>query len=276
VRVSLLVGLVSAWLAVSSAAPAQSRPAPAGSTDRLQARHEIAVLEGVLENAVQYGAQMLNRRLQATSPAPDVVLLSGPARARGFRLDGYGVFFDVEFPALRRSLIWSFRTLDRPDPVVAAAVQDLRRTLQSITDPQVRQMVERTLQLLEGRARPSRAPGEAPGGAIAAASTAAEPVSAGPTSPGAGPQDAGAIYLAEVRNALIGAMLDHAGPIAVAPDEWLTVAARESGDRRLVPGDPEDAALTIVVRLKGSDLAALRAGRLEREDARKRIDAREY
>jgi hypothetical protein len=281
VKVALFAGLVCVSLAGTSAAAAQSRPAaaqPAGPPDGFQTHHEITVLEGVLETAVQYGAQMLNRRLLAAASAPDVVLLSGVARARGFRLDGYGVFFDVEFPALRRSVVWSFRTLDRPDPAFVSAIQDLRRSMQSVTDPQTRQMLDQTLKLLEARTRPARGTPGAPSGGIAASSTAA----VGAPSPGVAQGDAanmddpGAVYLAEVKSALIDAMLEHAGPIDIAPDEWLTVAARESDDHRLVPGDPGDAATTLILRLRGSDLAALRKGRLAGEDVRKRVEVREY
>jgi hypothetical protein len=276
VRVSLFAGLVCLSLAGMSVAAAQSRP-PAGPGDQLQARHDVAVLEGVLENAVQYAAQMLNRRLQAAASAPDVVLLSGVARARGFRLDGYGVLFDVEFPALRRSVVWSFRTLDRPDPALVSAIEDLRRNMQAVADPQTKQALERTLKLLEARTRPSRGAGDPASGAISAASTdLAQRSPAVAPGIGASMDDPGAAYLEEVKNALIDAMLDHAGPINIAPEEWLTVAARESDDRRIVTGDPDDAATTLVLRLKGSDLAALRKGRLPAEDAKKRVEVREY
>ena len=53
------------------------------------------------------------RARSALLGAVGLVLLAGAARARGFRLDGYGVFFDVEVPALRRSVAWSFRVLDQ-------------------------------------------------------------------------------------------------------------------------------------------------------------------
>jgi hypothetical protein len=71
-------------------------------------------------------------------------------------------------------------------------------------------------------------------------------------------------------------MLDHSGPIGVGNDEWLTVAARDNEHRdRLVPGDPYDL-LTIVLRIRGSDLAAFRADRISRDEARKRVEVREF
>ena len=243
----------------------------------MHARHEISVMEGILENAVQYGAQVLNRRLQASAAAPDMVLLSGASRARGFRLDGYGVFFDVEFPAIRRSVVWSFRMLDRPDPALRSAFQDLRRNVQSLSDPRARQDLERALNLFEGQMRPFIGAGQAaaPGAITAASTDAGRPPAASAPGPTATMEDPRAIYLGEVKNALVDAMLDHGGPIGVGQDEWLTVAARES-DGRVVPGDPGDAATTVILRIKGSDLAGVREGRLPREEARKRIEAREF
>src|SRR5207248_6061187 len=57
-----------------------------------------------------------------SSTTPQSVLLTGLARARGFRLDGYGVLFDVEFPSIRRSVAWTMRALERPDPELLAAI----------------------------------------------------------------------------------------------------------------------------------------------------------
>ena len=65
-------------------------------------------MEKVLERAVQLGAQRVRAQVQAALPyAPDMLVISGMARARGFWLDGYGVFFDVDVPAMRKSLIWT-------------------------------------------------------------------------------------------------------------------------------------------------------------------------
>ena len=85
------------------------------------------------------------------------------------------------------------------------------------------------------------------------------------------------IYQTEIANALVNAILDYKGSVGVGANEWLTVAARESVlDRRFVPGDPNDTAITIILRIKGSDLQALREGTLTREDGLKRVDVKHY
>ena len=59
----------------------------------------------------------------------------------------------------------------------------------------------------------------------------------------------------------MSAVVDYRGSLGVGANEWLTVAARESVfDRRFVWRHPNDTAITIIVRIKGSDLQALREG----------------
>jgi hypothetical protein len=83
-------------------------------------------------------------------------------------------------------------------------------------------------------------------------------------------------YTREVKSALIDAMIENSGPLTLGPDEWLTVAARDNVPRDpLVPGDTADFS-TLIFRLKGSDLAAFRAGRLTLEEARQKVEVREY
>jgi hypothetical protein len=62
--------------------------------------------------------------------------------------------------------------------------------------------------------------------------------------------------------------------MGIGPEEWLTVAARDN-EERLAPGDLYEV-LTIVLRIKGADLAAFRAERLTREEARNRVEVREF
>ena len=80
------------------------------------------------------------------------------------------------------------------------------------------------------------------------------------------------IYQTEIANALVNAIVEYKGSVGVGASEWLTVAARESVlDRRFVPGDPNDTVITIILRIKGSDLQALREGTLAREEGLKRV-----
>lgn len=88
--------------------------------------------------------------------------------------------------------------------------------------------------------------------------------------------DPRAIYATEMTNALIDAILEYGAPVGVAPDEWLTVAARESFDLRFMPDDQNGAATTLLLRIKGSDLNALHDRRLSSEDARKRVEVKQY
>ena len=93
------------------------------------------------------------------------------------------------------------------------------------------------------------------------------------TPPTVAVEDPRIFYAAELTNALMNAILDNGVTAGVGPDEWLTVAARESLDLRFLPDDP---ATTLILRVKGSDLAALRDKRLSREDAKKRIEVKQY
>src|SRR5262245_2771966 len=98
---------------------------PAKPVDLSDLRHHIYVMEGALARAVNFGASRLTREVRTVMP--DVFVLAGEAQARGVYLDGYGVFFDVEVPMLRQSMMWSLRTMmDQDDQATQAAVNDLR------------------------------------------------------------------------------------------------------------------------------------------------------
>ena len=71
-------------------------------------------------------------------------------------------------------------------------------------------------------------------------------------------------------------MIENSGPLPVGDNEWLTVAARDNiRPDRLIPGDTSNIS-SIVFRIKGSDLAAFRAGRVTLEDTRKRVEAQQF
>lgn len=264
--------VLAAVTVVAVAAPALAQTPAAAIPDKR--RLDIKVMEGALVGAVRHGAEVLGAQLKPYNP--NLVLLTGTARARGFLLEGYGAFFDVEIPALRESVAWSIRTMAmEPDPVLVQLLTTLRRNLAAIQDPAVRARVQQDITQLEQQIPTANAP-VVPGQAetarrVSSANVAQDDVAAPAPAPIV--KDPNALYTETVKNALIDAMLDYSGPMGIAPDDWLTVAARDA-EGPLNPGEPYDA-VTIIIRIKGSDLAAFRAERLTREEARKRVEVRE-
>lgn len=265
--------LVAAWLVVGTAAAAAAAPqvAAEGSTfaeRRLQQRYQVGVMERVLEQAVQHGAQMTSRTISSLSPS--LWLFTGPVRARGIVLEGYGLFVDVEVPALRRSLAWSLQTLDQRGLGIARAMESLRTHVASLPDRSARTALEQALQRIELQVGP-------PGGAAAGSGDTITSDGGGgsitPSDPDP-PMDPGEAYTGHVRAALIDAMLDHGAPIGLADQEWLTVAARDSQER-LGPPDPNDI-LTLVLRIRGEHLRQFRAGELSRAEAEARVEAGDF
>ena len=113
VGVGIVAGTATAQTPERRAATAQQAAAMEQAMRLKESRYQIGQIERLLEGAVEHGATVIRDRLQAIMPAD--MLLTENARARGFRLDGYGVFFDVEVPSLEGTLPWSFRTLDQND-----------------------------------------------------------------------------------------------------------------------------------------------------------------
>ena len=281
--------VITGSLLLAGAASASAQVASVGSAvpqEQMQARFQIAAMEGVLERAVQLGARRLSQQVQAVSP--DVLFIAGAARAKGFWLEGYGVFFDVDVPAMRRSVAWSFRALDRGDRANEAAIQTLRRNLAGVRDPQARHEMEEAIQRLSRTIGPpippppgAVAPGPPSGVSVVQAGgagtvTAAAPVPTPATADAAAAEvldDPGQAYTDEVKSALIEAMITY-GAIPIADDQWLTIAARDNEDSRL-GGDPYDVS-TIILRIRGDELASYRAGRITKQDVLKRVQVREY
>jgi hypothetical protein len=300
--------------AVELAQPVAQAPAKtewSGAKDpAVHARFQVRIMEGVLEKAVQQAAKLLNQQLRAVSP--DLVQLTGAARAHGYRLDGYGMFFDVEVPAaLRHSMGWTARMFKQSNENIDRALLSLKRATGAL-DGKARSEAETALRLIELQIRPAgttvisgvaRTGDESPARTVSSTSpsapaaqdvpaTAPAPTPMGPELAGPGPatasvgdsqppavnplwvQNPDLAYEVEVREALIRAMLEWGTLLPLQPDEWLTIAARDNQDV-VIPGDIAEA-VTIIMRVKGSDLAEVKAGRLSSADARQRVEVREF
>jgi hypothetical protein len=245
-------------------------------------RYQIGILEHVLEQAVEHGAARTRERMRAVLP-PAEMLLSANARVRGFRLEGYGVLFDVEVPALDTSLPWSFRMLDQNGLGLASALQQLRSIVDNTGDTNAEQALKRIeLQVgPSGVAASSLAAGAgAPTVAPAAARTVAgsAPASSGDARPAApdpvldSPEEA---YREEVKVALIDAMLMFSKGIDIAPGEWLQVVAKRDDEQPRLAAVDTDAA-TLSIRVHGADLTAFLGGQITKDEAIRRMEVKMF
>ena len=229
------------------------------------------MIEAVLSRAVLGGAEHLAEQLGSGNP--NMSFFTGQARARGFILDGYGVFFHVEIPEMQQSLVMSVTTGDR-DVAVASGLDALRQAVQSFPEGGPKLQAEqalKSLQLLVGP-MPQLVEPPAPGRDVvrAATTTVADPLPAV-----AVPilRDPNAAYRDAIKAALIDAMLEHSRGLNLQPDEWLSVAAQR-GDS-LTPNEIVTSP-TLVLRIKGSDLAIYDADRTRKDEIRQRVEVREF
>jgi hypothetical protein len=252
-------------VALVCATPAWAQEPAPRPVDRTELRHQIYVMEGALSRAVQFGALQLNR----------------------------------ELPMLRQSMMWSLRMMLQQDNASTKnAIAELRRHVQSETDPAERRSLEAAIARLEAQAspfgvvsggpgaNPSNGPGVVParGGDPSAGGLAPDTIGAGrpaaaPPSPTDTPwlTDTNRVYTEAVQRAIIDAMIDFSAPMNLGNDEWLTVAARDNERRdSLAPQDPYEEVVTVLLRIKGADLREYRAGKIDKAEARKRVKVGEF
>jgi hypothetical protein len=285
-----IVCVAIALAAMPAAAQNTAPPAQEPAVNLSEMRHHIYVMEGALARAVDYGAKQLNREILAAMPG--VFMLEGEARARGVHLEGYGVFFDVRVPMMRQSMMWSLRMMmDQDDAANLATINDLRKSLQGVTDPATRASIEKAVRQLEMKApgsqrNPQVSPGivmpegkNPPVGAAAASgvSNSRPAAMSAAMADNVWVKDPNRAYTEAVTRALVDAMIDYSTPMAIGADQWLTVAARDDEGRdSLAPQDPLEEVVTMIYKVKGSDLLAYRTGRIDRDEIRKRVQVTQF
>ena len=252
--------------------PALAAPGTPTAAPQSEARQrQVRMMEGVIVAAVRNGAEGLAHQLQVAEPGS--LIVTGSARARGFALEGYGVFFDVDVPQMKQSVAWSTMMLLRD-----ARRQQLQQVLASNADPELKRRARAELQRLDSPVGPIPIPPAAGASPVAQGGDGSKVVAQSvDESPGAAlmeSQDPNQLYTESIKSALIDAMLNYSGPMDLGADEWLTIAARDS-DGPLLPGAVDDAS-TIVLRVKGSDIAAFLAKKITPEEARKRVQVKEF
>ena len=266
-----------------AAAAAPTRPVSGVvqmTPEQLQRIYHIRQLEGVLTNAVKAGASTMAYQMQM---AEANLYVSTTARARGFELEGYGVFFDVDVPSMLQSAVYSVQVrqeqLQNVDSLRAMAVDPKLH-------PAVRKMAEielnRQQRILGLMPTPVSPPAAAPqavaqGMVVAATADAGVAGEAARAAAGAPPvaplpdlRDPNERYTEAIKEKLIDAMLNYGMALRLEDQEWFVIAARAtSGD--LLPGQLDDAA-SILLRIKGEDLNAYAQKKISRDEVSKRIE----
>jgi len=270
-RTATVISAAGALLCAASVAAQGPAPVLDAARQREQ-RYPIGMMERVLESAVEHGATVTRDRLQALIPAE--MLLGENARARGFPLAGFGVFFDVIVPPLRGTLPWSFRTLDQNDLGLDDALKSLRSFIGqkgSLDLQQALRRLELQVAPLSGTMSPLD-PGMSQTGAVAVAGLPAASPAESRRASQADPilNDPEAAYRVEVISALMNAMLDYSRGLNIGANEWLMVGARRDESPRTALTDSD--ARTIQIRVRGDDLNAFLSGRVSREEARDRME----
>lgn len=246
----------------------QNQPRTAGD----QMRYQIGTMERVLETAVEHGASVWRDRLQALAPVQAMLLEN--ARVRGYRLDDYGLFFDIDVPSLEMTLFTALQTLDQNGLGLQSALNQVRSYIQTqaANDPGLQQALKRIeLQL-------PMAPGGVPDVPNARAASGSAAVSPNDRASSAAPDpiltNPEEVFRFEVMQAIIDALLDHSAALGVSEDEWLTVAVRRTEVRPRIGLDSN--AQTFIARVRGADLEGFRTGQLSREDAIKRVEVKVF
>ena len=243
----MMAAVAALWAAAAGAQAPRS-----AENEQIKQRQRLSLMEGVLERAVANGADNLLRQVKHLMP--DVPMLTGAPEVRGFRLDGYGVFFDVEVPALRLPLTWTLRYVADGNRVAVNAMLAQLRAMVLEQPAQERERLETLVRQVEERNLPVPPSAQVDSAVV---------------------RDPNEAYTRAVKEALVDAMLESSGPLNLGPDEWLTVAARDNvPNDPLVPGDSTDLK-SVIFKIKGSDLAAFRSGQITQDEARKRVKAEE-
>jgi hypothetical protein len=271
--------------------PRVAQDAQASSVDQ----RDVRMMETVLTSAVRNGAENISRQMQAQQPGSLFVV--DMAKARGFVLEGYGIFFAVDVPMMRQAAVWSARQLmqrDLQDQIgkLNALASDTTRDLetrrqaafqarllglqlQGANGSTVTRVPDPVGTLAGATATPVANGSTPPPGAVRATvvdeKSAVAAIDVAPVSALTDPND---LYTEAVKAALIDAMLKHSLSLHIGDNEWLTVAARD-GEGPPVPGQIDDAS-TIVISIKGSDLSAFITNKLTRDEVLKRVKIREF
>ncbi len=257
----MLVSLCQAGVALAQSSPGLKPQLP-------ELRREISFMEGILERAVVEGIRGAQGEMPELMSGP--WMMASPPRARGFKIDGYGVFFEVEVPSLPASITWSLEVVNRGnDAAIARELDRLRMLIGTVSDAKVQAQLASAVNDLQQHVPGAAALSDPSMRVVNGKVENAAPMRTPP------PPSPGEVYTRQVKNALVSVILQQGVNLQIGADEWFTVAACDSqGSTRIAPGEPD--LMTLYLSIKGKDLAALKARQITAEEAARRIIERNY
>lgn len=206
-------------------------------------RSQIMTFEDVLKRAIELAGEDFSRQVQEQlRPSVPIQFGFDPAGpiVRGWPIESYGYHFDVQVPDVAETGMLILRLLPRQPA------------------PPVRRPDAETRPVASGGGLVKDDP---MGGGVASPPAPA---------PASGPAfDPNTAYRENVRAALIDAIINNPGVLTLRATDMVAVSAAGVGQTPLYRLSPRSTRLTLYI--SGADLAALREGRLSREEARKRI-----
>jgi hypothetical protein len=129
-------------------------------------------------------------------------------------------------PALRLPVTWPLRYMFRDNRETMGIVNELRAMMVE-SEPRQRERLATVVRQLEQQAQ---VPAALRGTGRIGGPTAV-PVGGGAQPDPSAYDDPEEHYTREVKAALVDAMIENSGPIALGPEEWLTIAARDNVPR---------------------------------------------
>jgi hypothetical protein len=270
-----LLRVVAAGVMVFSAASASVAQVSASEAEQIHVRQQIATMEIVLTQAISHAAE--NVYAQVRSVVPDRPRFSERPRVSGFTLPGYGTVFTVDVPEIQLPILYDVLVREQQIRLATMDLQRMRAQLSGMPPgPQRDRQVDAISQLEQQLGL--RATEVVRGGLNAGSLVPVVPVGI----PGAGGsvdqkvvEDPETAYSREVKNLLLDAMLTNSQGLTIGADEWLTIVARNGVPTNpQTPGDSIDSRQGLI-RVKGSVLAAFRAGTISKEEAIKQVEVKQ-
>ena len=264
--------IIAVCVMVLGAAGAAAAQVSASQAERIHLRQQMATMELLLRQAVQHGGDMVYAQFKAAFP--DRPRFSEQPRVTGIMLPDYGPVFTVDVPEFQVPVLWEVVMREAQLRSATAELQRMKAQWNGMAPGLQRDRLAGAISQLEHQLGLGSRGFEAGRGGLNADPLVPAGISGGVILDQKSVDDPVTAYSREVKAALVEAMLA-SSQLTIGPDEWLTVVARSGvANNQQALGDAVDISKGLI-RVKGSVLAAFRAGTISKEEALKQVEVKQ-